>query len=233
MAMTMRLLGVAAILSAAIGVEFIQAAAPAAPTTRPATTGPAARGGRGAGAARGGNSSSPLSPDFVEPTGTGGTIDGVFWARGYDQEFAGIKPLAMNLWPLGKDPNPSANARPESNQDGERVGNVSVPGMVVYLPSKEKLAASGGASIVICCGGAYGHLTRLYGGDGTVKEFAPRGIAIVGLKYKLSPATRDAEHEGVAAAQRAIRTMRLHAKEWGIDPNKIGLMGWSGRQFDP
>ncbi len=144
--------------------------------------------------------------------------------------FGGVKLQSdESLLPLGKGaPTLHRQRSPrKTNTDGERFARVSVPGIFVYLPSKEKLKASGGAVIVVATGGAYSHLTRVAGGDGTADEFVPKGIAIVSLKYRMQPPSTNPEADGVLAAKRAIRTMRANAADWGIDPQKIGMMGWS------
>ncbi len=147
------------------------------------------------------------------------------WAAGLDKEVAGIKPLCFNLWD-GAAPGQVIGAKPEVDNN-TRIYGVSIPGAIVYLPPKEKLAASGGTCVIACMGGSYDHLTRLAGADNTVEIFAPRGIAVVSLKYRLKPASTDVEKDAVADGKRVIRLVRAHAKEWGIDPNKVGLLGWS------
>lgn len=147
------------------------------------------------------------------------------WAAGLDKEVAGVKPLCFNLWD-GPAPGQVMDARPEVDNN-TRVYTVSIPGAIVYLPPKEKLAASGGTCIIACMGGSYDHLTRLVGADNTVPIMVPKGIAVVSLKYRLKPISTDVEKDAVTDGKRAIRFVRAHAKEWGIDPNKVGMMGWS------
>jgi acetyl esterase/lipase len=136
------------------------------------------------------------------------------------------KPLCFNLWE-GSAPGQVMNAAPETDDGTGRIRNVSIPGVLVYLPPMEKLTASGGACVISCMGGAYDHLTRLVGADNTVSVILPKGIAVVSLKYRLKPASRDPEADAVADGKRAIRFVRVHAAEWGIDPQHVGLMGWS------
>jgi acetyl esterase/lipase len=159
--------------------------------------------------------------------GSAATMPGEFsgWAAGYAKEVAGVKPILMPLWE-GEAPNQVAATRPERN-DGERVWEVNAPGMLVYLPDAEKLKATGGACIVYCPGGSYTHLTRLVGADHTVEAFVPKGIAVVSLKYRLTPPSKDPERDAVIDGRRALRLVRLHAAEWGIDPKKVGMMGAS------
>jgi acetyl esterase/lipase len=132
-------------------------------------------------------------------------------------------PIVVPLWPHGV---PNASTRPGvERDDGVRVWNVSVPGMLVYLPVKNDGKPC--MAIVHCPGGSYTHLTRLVGADGLVREFSPRGVAVIALKHRLKPASADVERDALADAERAIRLMRLNAAAWNIDPHRIGLVGAS------
>jgi endo-1,4-beta-xylanase len=165
------------------------------------------------------------APTGGATTAPAGDLPG--WAAGYTREIAGITPTLLSLWD-GPTPNQRTGdaVTPERN-DGERVWEVNVPGALVYLPSKEKLAASGGTCIIECMGGAYTHLTRLVGADNTVAPFTARGIAVVSLKYRVRTPATDVEPDAVLDGRRAIRLARAHAAKWGINPDKIGMLGWS------
>jgi len=149
------------------------------------------------------------------------------WVAGLNAEVEGVKPLCMNLWP-GAAPNQVASPAKAERDDGTaRIWDVNVPGIMVYRTPAEKAAAAGGTCIIACMGGSYTHLTRLVGADNTLPEFLPRGIMVVSLKYRLKTPSADPERDAVLDGQRAIRTVRAHAKEWGIDPHKVGMLGWS------
>jgi len=147
------------------------------------------------------------------------------WVAGLDKEVDGVKPLCMSLWD-GPAPGQVLDAKPETDNN-TRIYGVSIPGVIVYLPPKDKLAASGGACVIACMGGSYDHLTRLVGADNTVPLLVPKGIAVVSLKYRLKPVSKDVEADAVTDGRRAVRFVRTHAREWGIDPAKVGMMGWS------
>ncbi|MGN6368561.1 MAG: alpha/beta hydrolase [Phycisphaerae bacterium] len=132
-------------------------------------------------------------------------------------------PIPVALWAHGV-PNAAANPGAERD-DGERVWNVSVPGMLVYLP--EQKGSEKHMAIVFCPGGGYTHLTRLEGADGFARTFLPKGVAVVSLKYRLKPASTDVERDARDDAMQAIRIVRAHAEEWHIDPQRIGLAGAS------
>ena len=124
-------------------------------------------------------------------------------------------------------PNTSTQPGVERDDGTGRIWNVSVPGMLVYLP--EQKGAEKHMVIVFCPGGSYTHLTRLVGADGFVETFLPRGVAVVSLKYRLKPASLsgDVERDARVDAMRAIRILRARAEEWHLDAHRIGLAGAS------
>jgi len=83
---------------------------------------------------------------------------------------------------------------------------------------------SNGAAMVICPGGGYGGLVMGPEGQGIALWLNQHGIAGVVLKYRLP---RGNYMVPMLDAQRAIRTTRFHSKEWGIDPTRIGIIGFS------
>jgi endo-1,4-beta-xylanase len=110
-----------------------------------------------------------------------------------------------------------------------RIFGVSIPAMLVYLPTDQPKPA-GRTAIIVCPGGGYSHLTRLVGADGMVNESLPRGVVIISLKYRLIPPAPNlptVAAEALLDGQRAVRLVRAHAAEWQIDPHRVGLLGWS------
>ncbi len=104
--------------------------------------------------------------------------------------------------------------------------NVTNPTLEVYLPEKEK---SNGIAVIICPGGAYGVVVYQAEGVRTAKELAKNGITAFLLKYRLpDDATMiDKKIGPIQDAQQAIKVVREGAKKWGIDTNKVGIMGFS------
>lgn len=103
---------------------------------------------------------------------------------------------------------------------------VSVPTISVFLPSKGK---ANGTAVIICPGGGYHVLLTKREGSDIARAFNKEGIAAIVLKYRL-PNDRAMPDKAIAPlqdAQQAIRTVRLNAKKWNIDPSKIGIMGFS------
>ncbi len=127
-----------------------------------------------------------------------------------------------------KVPNAKVQEAPENDgavTDG-MARSVIRPSMEIYLPEKEKAT---GAAVVICPGGGYSMIVFDGEGVSTAKEFAKRGIAAFVLKYRLpSDSIMDDKTIGpLQDAQQAIKLVRENADTWGIDKNKIGIMGFS------
>ena len=103
---------------------------------------------------------------------------------------------------------------------------VTQPTLNIFLPEKDK---STGAAVVICPGGGYSVV--VYQGEGirTAKEFAKNGVAAFVLKYRLPDDSTmvDKKIGPLQDAQQAIKIVRENASMWGIDKNKIGIMGFS------
>lgn len=91
--------------------------------------------------------------------------------------------------------------------------------LTVHLPEKPN-----GAAMVICPGGGYAGLVTKAEGHGIATWLNEHGIAGIVLEYRL-PAGRP--YVPLIDAQQAIRTVRAHAKEWNIDPGKVGIIGFS------
>jgi acetyl esterase/lipase len=97
--------------------------------------------------------------------------------------------------------------------------NVSNP-RLIYSPATPG-APSSGAAVIFCAGGGYVHVAL---GQGMNSWLNPLGIATFNLIYRCKEFGAPAPQQDVL---RAVRFVRAHAKEFGIDPNKIGVMGAS------
>jgi len=106
------------------------------------------------------------------------------------------------------------------------ISKVTVPTLTAYLPSKETAT---GKAIIICPGGGYWILAAGHEGEDVAKEFAKRGVAAFVLKYRLPNglAMEDKSIGPLQDAQRAIQMVRENAAKWQINPNQIGIMGFS------
>ena len=90
-------------------------------------------------------------------------------------------------------------------------------------------AKATGAAVIICPGGAYFGLAIKHEGEQVAKWLNSLGVTAFVLKYRM-PDDSIMENKTIGPmqdGQRAIRLVRSHAKEWGIDPSKIGIMGFS------
>lgn len=101
------------------------------------------------------------------------------------------------------------------------IGNISIPTMTVYPAPKQKAT---GAAVIVIPGGGYGVVCVASEGMPVVKELNQRGITAVMLKYRLPN-----QHHLIPAndARRAIRMTRARAADWGIDPKRVGVWGFS------
>ena len=133
----------------------------------------------------------------------------------------------IKLYP-GTIPNSKVQAteEPVANSNQGMIREVNVPTLELYLPEKEKAS---GAAVVICPGGGYSVIVYQGEGISTAKEFAQRGVAAFVLKYRLPNDSKmnDKKIGPLQDAQQAIKLVRENAAKWGIDPAKIGIMGFS------
>jgi len=137
---------------------------------------------------------------------------------------------AILLWPNGA-PGSEGKTAPESvrtTPDGEHViSSVHQPSISPYLPSKEKAT---GAAVIIAPGGGHVELWADHEGYSVAKWLSDRGVAAFVLKYRLARekgSTYTVEGNALQDIQRAIRVVRSRATEFGIDPDRIGVMGFS------
>jgi acetyl esterase/lipase len=128
---------------------------------------------------------------------------------------AADEPQTYPLWPQGA-PGASGSDVGDENHSGD------IPTITVYLPPKEKAS---GASIVICPGGGYGFLATEHEGKDVAEWLNSLGVAGVVLKYRLAPKYK--HPAPLDDARRAIRMVRWKSKEWGLDPDRVGVMGFS------
>ena len=109
---------------------------------------------------------------------------------------------------------------------GGFIKGVTNPKLEIYLPEKDKV---NGCAIIVIPGGGYSGLT--YQGEGvrTAKELAKNGFTAFVLKYRLPDDSTmiDKKIGPLQDAQQALKSVRENASKWGIDPARIGLMGFS------
>lgn len=131
----------------------------------------------------------------------------------------------LTLWPGGtKGVDPSI---PESTLPEHRVkiiNNIHNPSLTVFRPK-----APNGTAIVICPGGGYGVLSIEGEGNAVAKRLNEDGITAFVLKYRLprTPGAQFLDPVPLSDALRAIQWVRAHAGDFGINPSRIGILGFS------
>jgi len=140
--------------------------------------------------------------------------------------FAQDKPQEIPLWPNGAPGFENRRNEPELAKD-YWVRNIHNPSITVYLPPKEKAT---GAAVVICPGG--GHRLLVFNAEGRDPAVFLNSIGVAAfiLKYRLARDTASPyslEKDVKQDALRAMRLVRSHAREWDIDTNRVGMLGFS------
>ena len=150
-------------------------------------------------------------------------------------------PLIVEIWP-GKVPDESGNIGPERvrmspaserkqvevTEPTQLITDVTRPSLTIHRPAKEK---DTGTAMLICPGGGYWNLYWQLEGEEVAAWLNSIGLTGIILKYRVP--RRPDETKGEPArrplqdAQRAVSLVRSKAKEWGIDPQRIGIVGFS------
>ena len=134
------------------------------------------------------------------------------------------------LWPDGAIPNAIAGvALTEKSETGDeilRISNVSVPTITAYLPPTGQAT---GAAVMICPGGGYSILASGHEGEDIARWLNGMGIAGFVLKYRLpNEKIMTNPHEvPLMDAMQGMKLIRQNATRYGIDPAKVGVMGFS------
>ncbi len=151
------------------------------------------------------------------------------------------KPLVVELWP-GTAPEEPGTIGPEKvvmspkldrkqvevTESTRMITNVTKPSITIYRPAKE---IDTGAAVIICPGGGYWNLYWELEGEEVAAWLNSLGVTGIILKYRVP--RRPDEPKGPPArrplqdSQRAMSLVRSRAGEWGIDPKRIGIVGFS------
>ncbi len=127
-------------------------------------------------------------------------------------------PEIIPLWPDGA-PNDSGLDPSKEVVTNGRVRSSVTAELMIFRPSKPN-----GVAIVACPGGGYAHLAMAHEGTSMADWMNSMGITYCVLKYRMPNGHREVPLSDVL---RAISLVRGHAAEWGINPDKIGVMGAS------
>lgn len=137
------------------------------------------------------------------------------------------EPVTIKLWPEGAPEKNGFKIGPEKEMnkgDGiKRVTNVSDPTITIYKPEK-----ANGTSVLVCPGGGYSILAIEHEGTQVCDYLNSIGVTAVLLKYRVP--RRDPANpslEPLQDAQRAMGILRQRAGEFGLRPDRIGILGFS------
>ncbi|MGD0734538.1 MAG: alpha/beta hydrolase [Terracidiphilus sp.] len=139
-------------------------------------------------------------------------------------------PDPIYLWPQGA-PGSEGKTAPESTRlsaDGEHIiSSINRPAILPYLPDK---GSTTGAVVLVIPGGGHRELWMDHEGYNVASWLSHHGVAAFVLKYRLAKepgSTYTVEGTELNDTQRALRLIRSRAAKWGIDPNRLGVMGFS------
>ena len=151
------------------------------------------------------------------------------------------KPLVVELWP-GKAPDEIGDIGPETvrmspkltrkevevTESTRLITNVTKPTITIYRPAKDK---DTGTAMLICPGGGYWNLYWQLEGEEVAAWLNSIGVTGIILKYRVPrrPGEPEAEpaRRPLQDAQRAVSLVRSRAQDWGIDRDRIGIVGFS------
>ena len=143
---------------------------------------------------------------------------------------AASAPQSILLWPNGA-PGSEGKSAAEAvrvNENGEHiVSSVHQSSITPYLAANGK---SSGVAVVIIPGGGHRELWMDHEGYNVAKFLSERGVNAFVLKYRLARepgSTYSIEGNALDDVKRAIRLVRSRAAEWGVDPRRVGVMGFS------
>lgn len=128
------------------------------------------------------------------------------------------RPSEIPLWPNGAPVTNGLTGKQTESASGG-LSNVTDATITVYHPQKPN-----GMAIIMCPGGGYVHLAMNHEGHDMASWFNTQGITYVVLKYRMPNGHYEVP---LSDAEQAIRYVRQHATEWGIDSHRIGIMGAS------
>jgi acetyl esterase/lipase len=138
----------------------------------------------------------------------------------------------VDVWP-GRVPGETKEIGPEEfraprdkeKTDVKRLSNVSKPTLTIFQPAAEK---RNGAAVIVCPGGGYNILAWDLEGTEVAEWLNSIGVTAFVLKYRVPRRENDPNHEApLMDGQRAVSLVRSKASEYGLDPGRIGMLGFS------
>jgi len=143
---------------------------------------------------------------------------------------SGAEPNMILLWPNGAPGSESQTATEavRMSPEGDHVlSSIHRPSITAYLPPNDKAT---GTAVLVIPGGGHREIWIDHEGYRIAQWLSERGVAAFVLKYRLARepgSTYTIEKDSLGDVQRALRLVRSRASEWGIAPDRIGVMGFS------
>lgn len=164
---------------------------------------------------------------FDRDTNEKPAFDSVIEVLQNQRKKVGLPPAGpISLWKNGAPGFENRKSEPEEAKQWW-VKNVHNPTITPFFPAKDKAT---GEAIIVVPGGGHRKLVFNAEGASPAKFLAEKGIATFALKYRLGReegSPYSIEKHALEDGQRAVRYVRANAKQWGIDPEKIGMLGFS------
>ncbi len=138
-------------------------------------------------------------------------------------------PITLKLWPNGAQEPVGFKIEAEkeipkkNDADVKRVTNVSEPTIAIYKPANPN-----GTAVIVAPGGGYSILAIEHEGTQVCEYLNSIGVTGILLKYRVPARSKeDPSKEPLQDVQRAIGLVRHHAAEWGVKPERVGILGFS------
>ena len=138
-------------------------------------------------------------------------------------QYAPVTPTVAAIWPNGAPGSEARRTEPEVAKD-YWVANVHNPSLTIYRPAHQN-----GAAVIVIPGGAHKQIVWTSEGVNVGPALNRYGVTVFVLKYRLAREEgSDYTIEDAAAdVRRSIRWVRAHAQDYGVDPARVGIMGFS------
>ena len=126
----------------------------------------------------------------------------------------------VKLWDNASAPHSNEDAGPQKEKNGNLYNTVDTE-LFIYPAAPDKAT---GQAVVVCPGGGYRFVSMPREGHEVGEWLSAEGITVVALKYRLPNGHHEVPLED---AEAALRYIRDHAAEYGVDPSRVGVMGFS------
>ena len=138
-------------------------------------------------------------------------------------QYAPVTPTVAAIWPDGAPGSEARRTEPEVAKD-YWVANVHNPSLTIYRPARQN-----GAALIVIPGGAHRQIVWTTEGVNVGPALNRYGLTVFVLKYRLAreAGSRYTIDDAAADVRRSIRWVRAHAQDYGVDPARVGIMGFS------